>query len=118
MKKSVITAVIMSSVLMSALCSCGEAKNSDPSSASEPSAVTTTVEETTSAEETTEATTAETTEATTETESAAADEKTEESAPAADTASVVGVYTSKDGVITLNQDRTGSISIQKKYMES
>ena len=104
MKKSVITAVIMSSVLMSALCSCGEAKNSDPSSASVASAVTTAVEETTSAEETTEETT--------ETESAAADENTEESAPAADTASVVGVYTSKDGVITLNQDRTGSISIQ------
>ena len=91
MKKSVITAVIMSSVLMSALCSCGEAKNSDPSSASESSVVTTTVEETTSAEETTEATTAaETKEETTETESAAAD----------------------DGIITLNQDRTGSISIQ------
>ena len=112
MKKSVITAVIMSSVLMSALCSCGEAKNSDPSSASVASAVTTAVEETTSAEETTEATTAETTEETTETESASADENTDEIAPAADTASVVGVYTSKDGVITLNQDRTGSISIQ------
>lgn len=113
MKKSVITAVIMSSVLLSALCSCGEAKNSNPSSVSGSSVVTTTAEETTSAEETTEATTAaETKEETTETESAAADEKSEDIAPAADTASVVGVYTSKDGIITLNQDRTGSISIQ------
>lgn len=113
MKKSVITAVIMSSVLMSALCSCGEAKNSNTSSVSGSSVVTTTAEETTSAEETTEATTAaETKEETTETESAAADEKSEDIAPAADTASVVGVYSSKDGIITLNQDRTGSISIQ------
>ena len=110
MKKSVITAIIMSSVFMSALCSCGEAKNNNPSSASESSAVTTTVEETTAAEETTETTAAETTAETSFTESEAAGENKEDTA--ADTASVAGVYSSKDGVVVLNQDRTGSISIQ------
>ncbi len=112
MKKSVITAIIMSSVFMSALCSCGEAKNNNPSSASESSVVTTTVEETTASEETTETTAAETTAETSVTESEAAGENKVDTAPAADTASVAGVYSSKDGVVVLNQDRTGSISIQ------
>ena len=112
MKKSVITAIIMSSVFMSALCSCGEAKNNNPSSASESSVVTTTVEETTAAEEATETTAAETTAETSVTESEAAGENKEDTATAADTASVAGVYSSKDGVVVLNQDRTGSISIQ------
>lgn len=112
MKKSVITAIIMSSVFMSALCSCGEAKNNNPSSASESSAVTTTAEETTAAEETTETTAAEITAETSVTESEAAGENKEDTAAASDTASVAGVYSSKDGVVVLNQDRTGSISIQ------